>query len=205
MTSMPASRSARAMILAPRSCPSRPGFAITTRIFWATVPQVYEREVDRSRLLAGVAEPRWRAVRLPRRGTGAPAPRLRPRRARAAAPGRGLAGGGRDRDHALAPRPLGRPRALGLGRDVRPRRGPAAAGALDPAGGLGHAGRDLLAGRPDAHVLGRLRGARVRRRRAVPRGGLRRRGPAGRALRPARLRLPRLGERRHARLLGGLG
>ena len=33
MTSMPASRSARAMTLAPRSWPSRPGFAITTRIF----------------------------------------------------------------------------------------------------------------------------------------------------------------------------
>src|SRR4051812_39843883 len=29
---MPASRSARAMILAPRSCPSRPGLATTTRI-----------------------------------------------------------------------------------------------------------------------------------------------------------------------------
>ena len=34
MTSMPASRSARAMIFAPRSCPSRPGLATTTRIFW---------------------------------------------------------------------------------------------------------------------------------------------------------------------------
>src|SRR6476661_4217692 len=33
---MPASRNARAMIFAPRSCPSRPGFAITTRIFFAT-------------------------------------------------------------------------------------------------------------------------------------------------------------------------
>src|SRR5919204_2549703 len=32
MTSIPASRSARAMILAPRSCPSRPGFATTTRM-----------------------------------------------------------------------------------------------------------------------------------------------------------------------------
>src|SRR3954454_21070174 len=32
MTSIPASRSARAMILAPRSCPSRPGLATTTRI-----------------------------------------------------------------------------------------------------------------------------------------------------------------------------
>src|SRR5258705_9695601 len=31
---MPASRSARAMTLAPRSWPSRPGLAITTRIFW---------------------------------------------------------------------------------------------------------------------------------------------------------------------------
>src|SRR5579884_1749465 len=29
---MPASRSARAIILAPRSCPSRPGLAISTRI-----------------------------------------------------------------------------------------------------------------------------------------------------------------------------
>src|SRR4029079_16959175 len=33
MTSIPASRSARAMIFAPRSCPSRPGLATTTRIF----------------------------------------------------------------------------------------------------------------------------------------------------------------------------
>src|SRR5436305_6158036 len=33
MTSMPASRSARAITLAPRSWPSRPGFAMTTRIF----------------------------------------------------------------------------------------------------------------------------------------------------------------------------
>src|SRR5215218_10865353 len=32
MTSMPASRRARAMIFAPRSCPSRPGLATTTRI-----------------------------------------------------------------------------------------------------------------------------------------------------------------------------
>src|SRR6266540_1875348 len=32
MTSMPASRSARATTLAPRSCPSRPGLATTTRI-----------------------------------------------------------------------------------------------------------------------------------------------------------------------------
>src|SRR5215475_5726486 len=37
MTSMPASRSARAMIFAPRSWPSRPGFAMTTRIFPATI------------------------------------------------------------------------------------------------------------------------------------------------------------------------
>src|SRR5512132_638715 len=35
MTSMPASRSARAMIFAPRSWPSRPGLATTTRILRA--------------------------------------------------------------------------------------------------------------------------------------------------------------------------
>ena len=34
MTSMPASRSARAITLAPRSCPSSPGLAMTTLIFW---------------------------------------------------------------------------------------------------------------------------------------------------------------------------
>jgi catechol 2,3-dioxygenase-like lactoylglutathione lyase family enzyme len=34
---MPASRNARAMIFAPRSCPSRPGLAMTTLIFRATV------------------------------------------------------------------------------------------------------------------------------------------------------------------------
>src|ERR1041385_8932335 len=39
ITSIPASRSARAMIFAPRSCPSRPGFAMTTRIFPATIRQ----------------------------------------------------------------------------------------------------------------------------------------------------------------------
>src|SRR3954453_2253996 len=110
---MRAARSALAMILAPRSCPSRPGFAITTRIFWATVPQVYEREVDRSRLLAGVAQPRWGAVGLPRRGPRPPVARLRPGRPRPAAPRGALAGARRDRDHALAPRPLGRPRAVG--------------------------------------------------------------------------------------------
>src|ERR1041384_4475279 len=32
MTSIPASRRARAMTLAPRSCPSRPGLATSTRI-----------------------------------------------------------------------------------------------------------------------------------------------------------------------------
>src|SRR5262249_61322550 len=148
MTSMPASRSALAMILAPRSWPSRPGFAITTRIFWATIPQVYEREVDRSRLLAGVAEPGWRAVGLPRRRARAPAPRLRPRRAGAAAVRGRVAAGRRDRDHALASRPLGRPRALGLGGDVRARRELPAARALDPSRRLGHARRDLRAGRP---------------------------------------------------------
>src|SRR6185295_15028853 len=42
MTSMPASRSARAMIFAPRSCPSSPALAITTRILPATDGQYME-------------------------------------------------------------------------------------------------------------------------------------------------------------------
>src|SRR6266516_6151933 len=46
MTSMPASRSARAMIFAPRSCPSSPGFATTTRIFAATACSLRLVRVD---------------------------------------------------------------------------------------------------------------------------------------------------------------
>src|ERR1044072_9333586 len=46
MTSMPASRSARAMIFAPRSCPSRPGLAITTRIFRATGRQYMAKNLN---------------------------------------------------------------------------------------------------------------------------------------------------------------
>src|SRR5919202_2295863 len=42
MTSIPASRSARAMIFAPRSWPSSPAFAMTTRIFRATVGKYME-------------------------------------------------------------------------------------------------------------------------------------------------------------------
>src|SRR5215813_3457842 len=39
MTSMPASRSARAMTFAPRSWPSRPGLAMSTRIFFSGITQ----------------------------------------------------------------------------------------------------------------------------------------------------------------------
>ena len=50
------------MIFAPRSWPSRPGFAITTRIFRAT-SAVYGGAPDRHRLLAGLAEPGQRPLR----------------------------------------------------------------------------------------------------------------------------------------------
>src|SRR5690242_13687370 len=49
---MPASRRARAMILAPRSCPSRPGLATTTRILRAVAASI------RPGTLAG-AKPPW--------------------------------------------------------------------------------------------------------------------------------------------------
>jgi len=38
MTSTPASRKARVTTLAPRSCPSRPGLAMSTRIFFISYP-----------------------------------------------------------------------------------------------------------------------------------------------------------------------
>src|SRR6188508_600693 len=109
MTSIPASLSARAMIFAPRSCPSRPGFAMTTRIVPGTSAE-YRGAPDRHRLLAGVAEPRQRTFGVHARGRREPrAAGLRAGRARPAARGEHLARGRRDRDHALAPRPLGRP------------------------------------------------------------------------------------------------
>src|SRR5689334_20062312 len=55
MTSKPASRSARAMTLAPRSWPSRPGFATTTRYGRCTarntrqVPSTQRKPVPRRR------------------------------------------------------------------------------------------------------------------------------------------------------------
>src|SRR6188472_3469290 len=60
MTSMPASRNARAMILAPRSWPSSPGFAMTTRIFRATAGSLISLRLLVHRI------PRVRAWRLDR-------------------------------------------------------------------------------------------------------------------------------------------
>src|SRR5947207_747851 len=58
MTSMPASRNARAMIFAPRSCPSRPGFAITTRIVRAMPRGSLETTRAVALLDRAVAQPR---------------------------------------------------------------------------------------------------------------------------------------------------
>src|SRR5688572_23325673 len=52
MTSMPASRSARAMIFAPRSCPSRPGLATTTRILRAMPETLDDERVAGEAMLA---------------------------------------------------------------------------------------------------------------------------------------------------------
>src|SRR5215208_6042693 len=140
MTSIPASRSARAMIFAPRSWPSRPGFAITTLILSATVGQY--RNV---KLTVVGCSPAW-----PNPG-GAQSGYL------VESDGRRLlldCGPGvlprlRDRDHALPPRPLGRPRAVGVGTPVRAgrrHRAPRAVGAARRPGDAGAAGRRARAG-----------------------------------------------------------
>src|SRR5918997_1585946 len=65
MTSIPASRSARAMIFAPRSCPSRPGLATTTRIFFVLDGALIARAVYVSAIGGGSAHAqRHRHVRL---------------------------------------------------------------------------------------------------------------------------------------------
>src|SRR5690348_10909677 len=74
----------------------------------------------RRRLLARLAQPGGRTIGLPR-GGGRPADpaRLRARSAAPPAEARAVAPAGRDRDHALPPRPLGRPRAVGVRRPLR--------------------------------------------------------------------------------------
>src|SRR5947208_14182586 len=69
MTSMPASRRARATTFAPRSCPSKPGFAIRTRIFLGIgTTSVKERLLqgaeDPAHHVADFAEGRLRAHRV---------------------------------------------------------------------------------------------------------------------------------------------
>src|ERR1700729_2817100 len=60
MPSMPASRSARAIIFAPRSWPSRPGLATTTRILgWAgPVPAISDLDYEGVALTAPGADSR---------------------------------------------------------------------------------------------------------------------------------------------------
>src|SRR4051794_31109422 len=55
MTSMPASRNARAMIFAPRSWPSRPGLATTTRILRAMPDRLNDKRVAGEAVLGGDA------------------------------------------------------------------------------------------------------------------------------------------------------
>src|SRR3990172_11403165 len=198
MTSMPASRSALAMIFAPRSWPSRPGFAITTRIFRPT-PSVYERATHGHRLLPRLAEPRERPVRLPRRGAGDAPPRLRPRCPRP--PARARARGGRRRHYALPPRPLRRHRPVGVVHGLL------AADPRDAARALASPGGDRGARRLRP-LLGRavdvgedLHPARVRGGTPLRGGRLRDRGRPAAALRHAGLRLPRLLGRKDPRPL----
>ena len=96
---------------------------MTTRIFRSTWA-VYGGENLRHRLLPRLAQSGRRPLGLPAR---APTGRLLvdcgPGRSRAAAPAGRLAARRCDRDHAFPPRPLGRPRAVGVGRHVPVRRG----------------------------------------------------------------------------------
>src|SRR5712691_1339014 len=73
MTSMPASRNARATTFAPRSWPSSPGFAISTRIFFAIgITSVEERLLPHpeglSHHVANLSEGRLRPNRLKDQG-----------------------------------------------------------------------------------------------------------------------------------------
>ena len=166
MTSMPASRSARAMIFAPRSCPSRPGFATTTLIFPATVGQY--RNV---KLTVVGCSPAWpnpggaHSGYLLEHDGGRLLVDCGPGVLVAAARSGGLAARRRDRDHAHAPRPLRRPRRVAVGPAARARAGDA----RRPKLWLPPGGRDDL-DRPRVAIRRGLRDRRVRgaRRRSRP-------------------------------------
>src|SRR5438445_10011118 len=68
MTSIPASRNARATTFTPRSWPSRPGFAMRTRIFFGIGPSVEQRLLpdpeDLAHHIAHLAERRLRSHRV---------------------------------------------------------------------------------------------------------------------------------------------
>ena len=117
----------------------------------------------RRRLLSRLAQPGRRPVGLSRRGGRPPAAaRLRARACSAPAAARAVAAPRRDRHHPLPPRPLGRPRAVGLRRPLR--RGPRAGAARALA--AARAARETLHGldpRPRCERDPRaLRRARVR-------------------------------------------
>src|SRR3954469_6370544 len=71
MTSMPASRRARAMILAPRSCPSRPGLATTTRILRSVAVVISGGSLEHRRLGVGPEDLLHRRDHLALGGAGA--------------------------------------------------------------------------------------------------------------------------------------
>ena len=207
MTSMPASRSARAMIFAPRSCPSRPGFAITTRIVPGTSAD-YRGASDRHRLVAGVAEPGERAFRLHAPGRREP----RPTRLRAGRPRSPSAStrNGRTSTRSRSPTSTSTTGAIscrGCGARfyLASRRPVSQPGAVGPA----RWARELLAalgerlGFPDMFER-TFRPLRVRARHAVRNWKLVRHADTGSSL-PARdVRVPRSGERSCACLLGRL-
>src|SRR5918999_1575708 len=174
MTSMPASRRALAMILAPRSCPSRPGLATTTRILrvltrrrlsgggGATAQPGAERERHQAEhgQAAGVE------ARSGKRGGGAVAGAgfgaggIGARDVRAVVAGTGVAGAGL----AAGPAAAGR-RAHGQGAaHVRVRRAEVAEGA-----GLVEGVRAALAGTVDASVEAAVLGGRGMRRGSLVR------------------------------------
>src|SRR6267143_418574 len=145
MTSMPASRRARAMILAPRSCPSKPGLATTTRILPLDAASTAGRDATRDARAGDPPCPPSGGPRTPTGGSRRPpverrglhvAGRVLARRGHLPRPARSL----REHAAALLPAHLA---AAGLGRAV-------AAPGLGP-------GRRRLRGRA---VVGRARGGR---------------------------------------------
>lgn len=135
------------------ACPVIPERAIMPQGDMSTPGNEWTLEGNDRRVISRMAQPRQCTVRLSDRRTRSGPARLRTGCARPPACSRAMAAARCDRDHALPPRPLRRPRSMGMGESLRTRCAVAEAPPLRSAGGDGCAQRHRCLPRRTGAVL----------------------------------------------------